>query len=51
VTKVFIVGPCAGFGPSHSKRDFEYYATKDRQMADEGSVGLMVWDGESRGLW
>ena len=35
--------------PSHPKRDFDYYATKDRQMAREATVGLMLWDGESRG--
>lgn len=35
--------------PGHSKKDFDYYATKDRQMALEAEVGLMVWDGESRG--
>jgi adenine-specific DNA-methyltransferase len=35
--------------PSHTQRDFDYYATKDRQMAREATVGLMLWDGESRG--
>jgi adenine-specific DNA-methyltransferase len=35
--------------PPQLKRDFDYYATKDREMAREGTVGLMVWDGESRG--
>jgi len=35
--------------PNHARRDFDYYATKDRQMAQEASVGLMLWDGESRG--
>jgi hypothetical protein len=35
--------------PARTARDFEYYATKDRAMAAEATVGLMLWDGESRG--
>jgi hypothetical protein len=35
--------------PTRTARDFEYYATKDRAMAAEATVGLMLWDGESRG--
>ena len=35
--------------PAHARRDLDYYATKDRAMAAEATVGLMVWDGESRG--
>jgi len=35
--------------PSSQRRDFDYFATKDREMAREASVGLMLWDGESRG--
>ena len=35
--------------PTHTRRDFDYYATKDRAMAAEATVGLMLWDGESRG--
>lgn len=35
--------------PGHSRRDFDYYATKDRAMAAEATVGLMLWDGQSRG--
>ena len=31
------------------KKDFEYYSAKDRIMADEASVGLMIWDGKSVG--
>ncbi len=34
--------------PRTGKR-FEYYAAKDVEMTSEGSVGLMLWDGESRG--
>ena len=35
--------------PHGSERNFEYYAAKDRQLAEEGSIGLMLWDGTSRG--
>ncbi|MGC2422192.1 MAG: hypothetical protein WA405_11155 [Candidatus Acidiferrales bacterium] len=31
------------------RRDFAYYSTKDRAMANEADYGLMLWDGESRG--
>ena len=30
-------------------RGFDYYAGKDDRMAEEASVGLMVWDGKSVG--
>lgn len=32
-----------------SRRDFAYYSTKDRAMAEEADYGLMLWDGRSRG--
>lgn len=35
--------------PTHPSRDFDYYAAKDRAMAEEATVGLMIWDGKSRG--
>jgi hypothetical protein len=35
--------------PRRNGRDFEYYAAKDRQMAQEASVGFMLWDAKSRG--
>ncbi len=36
--------------PVNGKRkDFSFYATKDRAMADEASVGLMLWDKKSVG--
>ncbi len=35
--------------PRGNHRDFEYYAVKDRRMAEEGSIGFMLWDGKSRG--
>lgn len=34
---------------SSSKKDFEYYATKDIAMAREAQCGFMLWDGKSRG--
>ncbi|MGO9314399.1 MAG: hypothetical protein ACLQBD_04790 [Syntrophobacteraceae bacterium] len=30
-------------------KTFDYYATKDRTMADDAAVGFMVWDGKSKG--
>lgn len=30
-------------------KGFEFYAAKDKQMAEESSVGFMLWDGESKG--
>jgi hypothetical protein len=35
--------------PAHARRDFDYYATKDRAMAAAATVGLMLWDGQSHG--
>lgn len=32
-----------------ARKDFSFYATKDRAMADEASVGLMLWDKKSVG--
>lgn len=32
-----------------NKKGFEYFSTKDLQMAHDASVGLMLWDGRSRG--
>ncbi len=32
-----------------ARRDFDYYAAKDEQMAQEASVGFMIWDGKSAG--
>jgi len=31
------------------QKGFSFYATKDRAMADEASVGLMLWDKKSAG--
>jgi hypothetical protein len=30
-------------------RGFDYFTTKDREMAKEASVGFMIWDGKSFG--
>jgi len=32
-----------------TKKDFRYYSTKDQAMADEATVGFMIWDGKSIG--
>jgi hypothetical protein len=32
-----------------ARRDFSYFSTKDRVMAEEADYGLMLWDGRSRG--
>ena len=31
------------------ERDFQFYAAKDREMAQEADFGLMIWDGKSAG--
>jgi hypothetical protein len=31
------------------KKDFAYYAVKDKEMAKVASCGFMIWDGRSRG--
>jgi hypothetical protein len=41
--------PVRVVSPGSARRDFHYYAAKDRAMAAEASVGLMLWDGESHG--
>lgn len=34
---------------SKGAKGFQFYAAKDRQMAEEATVGLMLWDGRSVG--
>lgn len=35
---------------SHSKRkDFSFFASKDKAMSDEADYGFMLWDGKSKG--
>ncbi len=35
--------------PGVTRRNFEFYSVKDQKMAEESSVGLMLWDGKSKG--
>jgi hypothetical protein len=35
--------------PPNRRKDFDYFAAKDRVMAREARCGLMLWDGKSRG--
>ncbi len=35
--------------PNRSKRDFDYYSTKDVLMGEEADYGFMLWDGKSKG--
>ncbi len=35
--------------PSSVNRDYDYFAEKDRAMANEADYGLMIWDGKSLG--
>jgi hypothetical protein len=41
--------PVRTIAATMEERGFGFYATKDRAMADEASVGLMIWDGKSVG--
>lgn len=34
---------------SSSRRNFDFYATKDLRMAQEAAWGFMIWDGQSAG--
>jgi hypothetical protein len=37
--------------PHPSRKDFEHYSTKDREMVTDADYGLMLWDGKSRGTF
>jgi len=41
--------PVRAVQPSHRTKDFDFYAAKDKAMAGEATVALMIWDGDSRG--
>lgn len=41
--------PVRAVAAPQGRRDFGYYAVKDERMAEEASVGLMIWDGKSVG--
>jgi len=34
---------------SRSRKDFDYYSTKDVLMGEEADYGFMLWDGKSKG--
>jgi hypothetical protein len=41
--------PTRQIAVNSTKRDFDFYATKDLRMSEEASFGLMIWDGKSAG--
>ena len=41
--------PIRLISPSNKQRNFDFYASKDRAMANEATYGLMIWDGRSVG--
>lgn len=41
--------PVRAIPAPHGKKDFRYYEAKDKVMAQEASIGLMIWDGKSLG--
>ena len=41
--------PTRHISAERDRKDFAYYATKDREMANEASYGFMIWDGKSKG--
>ena len=59
LVEIFCIGGCCrnnvgnwpvGAIPApNGKKDFRYYEAKDKVMAEEASIGLMIWDGKSLG--
>jgi hypothetical protein len=41
--------PVRAVSANGKRKDFAFFAAKDRAMAAEASVGLMLWDGKSKG--
>jgi hypothetical protein len=41
--------PIRSISSSNKQRNFDFYASKDRAMANEATYGLMIWDGRSVG--
>ena len=41
--------PLRAVRPPSARKDFSYFAEKDRLMAREADFGLMIWDGKSLG--
>ena len=35
--------------PPTKRRDYNFYAAKDKRMAEEANYGLAIWDGKSKG--
>ena len=35
--------------PPTKRRDYNFYAAKDKRMAEEANYGLSIWDGKSKG--
>ncbi|MGA1839483.1 MAG: hypothetical protein ACMUIU_02570 [bacterium] len=34
---------------NRNKKDFNYYAAKDKEMSEQADYGFMLWDGKSKG--
>ncbi len=34
---------------NRNKKDFSYFATKDKEMSEQADYGFMLWDGKSKG--
>lgn len=34
---------------NRNKKDFSYFAAKDKEMSDQADYGFMLWDGKSKG--
>lgn len=41
--------PAKSVEAKSAKKDFAFYAAKDRAMAEDADYGFMLWDGESKG--
>lgn len=41
--------PIISVPPPHHTHDFQFFTAKDAAMARDAEVGLMIWDGQSRG--
>ena len=41
--------PVEQVSANHQRKNFAYYATKDKKMAQVASYGFMIWDGKSKG--
>ncbi len=41
--------PTVNVTSTSKRRDFQYYSTKDKEMARDAAYGFMLWDGKSRG--